>query len=107
MRSTRSTKSSPRLPSPFPATLARRAGRTRARGLIGNVYYWDSLDALRQLIDHPAHLQAKQQQGQWLNGYQVTIAQVLKSLCDGGIVRLLATTEGGACAARVSPAVDR
>jgi heme-degrading monooxygenase HmoA len=78
-----------------------------ATGLVCNVYYWDSLDALRQLIEHPAHLQAKQRQGQWLNGYQVTIAQVLRSYGDGGIVHPLATTEGGTRAVRVMPPVER
>lgn len=88
--------------------LGEQSWENPSTGLICNVYYWDSLDALRQLIDHPSHLQAKQrqQQGQWLNGYQVTIAQVLKSYGDGGMVHPLATTDGGACAARVSPAVD-
>ena len=61
-----------------------------ATGLICNVYYWDSLDALQHLIDHPAHQAAKQQQGQWLDGYQVTIAEVLKSYGDGGIGHPLA-----------------
>jgi heme-degrading monooxygenase HmoA len=76
-------------------------------GLVCNVYYWDSLDALRQLIDHPVHLQAKQRHGQWLNGYQVTIAQVLRSYGDGGMVHPLATTDSGASVARVLSAVAR
>ena len=78
-----------------------------ATGLVCNVYYWDSLDALRQLIEHPAHLQAKQRQGPWLSGYQVTIAQVLRSYGDGGIGHPLATTEDGARAVQVPPAVER
>jgi heme-degrading monooxygenase HmoA len=76
-------------------------------GLVCNVYYWDSLDALRQLIEHPAHLQAKQRQGQWLDGYQVTIAQVLRSYGDGGIVHPLSNIDGAPWGARLSPAVDR
>lgn len=56
-----------------------------ATGLISNVYYWRSLEVLQQLINHPMHLQAKRQQGRWLNGYQVVIAQVLRSYGDGGI----------------------
>jgi heme-degrading monooxygenase HmoA len=61
-----------------------------AIGLICNVYYWDSLEALQLLIEHPAHQAAKQHQGQWLDGYQVTIAQVLNSYGDGGIAHPLA-----------------
>lgn len=66
-----------------------------ATGLICKVYYWDSLEALQQLIEHPAHQAAKQQLGQWLDGYQVTIAQVLKSYGDGGINHPLSKGTGG------------
>ena len=76
-------------------------------GLVCNVYYWDSLDALRQLIDHPSHQAAKQRQGQWLNGYQVTIAQVMKSYGDGGIAHPLATAQGGSLPASGQPTFDR
>ena len=43
------------------------------------MYYWQSLEALQTLMQHPAHLKAKAAQAQWLNGYQVVIAQVLRT----------------------------
>ena len=73
-----------------------------ATGLVCNVYYWDNLEALQQLIEHPEHQAAKRQQGKWLNGYHVTIAQVLKTYGDGGIGHPLAQADGG-----FSPAHDR
>ena len=39
---------------------------------------------------HPVHLAVKRRQAQWLNGYQVVIAQVLRSHGDGGIPHPLA-----------------
>jgi heme-degrading monooxygenase HmoA len=54
-------------------------------GQVCNVYHWDSLQALQQLMDHPAHRTAKQQQGRWLQGYRVTVAQVLRTYGDGGL----------------------
>lgn len=66
-----------------------------ATGLISNVYYWRSLEALQQLVQHPKHLEAKRQQARWLKGYQVVIAQVLRSYGDGGIAHPLAQ-EGAA-----------
>jgi len=36
-------------------------------------------------MQHPTHLAAKTRQQQWLNGYQVVIAQVLANYGDGGI----------------------
>lgn len=50
-----------------------------ANGYISNVYYWASMDALRELMQHPKHIQAKALQDKWLDGYQVVISQVLKT----------------------------
>ena len=61
-----------------------------ATGLISTVYYWETMDALQELIGHPAHIAAKQRQSLWLNGYQVVIAQVVRSYGDGGIQHPLA-----------------
>jgi heme-degrading monooxygenase HmoA len=51
-------------------------------GRVSTVYYWDSLEALQQLMHHPAHLEAKSKQAQWLNGYRVEISQVMRSYGD-------------------------
>ena len=54
-----------------------------SNGLISNVYYWRDKVGLDQLINHPAHLKAKQQQSTWLDGYHIIIAEVLDSYGDG------------------------
>ncbi len=59
-------------------------------GLISNVYYWESMEALRALIEHPSHQMAKREQSRWLAGYQVVIAQVVGSYGDGRIDHPLA-----------------
>lgn len=69
----------------IPGYLGEEAWENPATELISNVYYWDSMDALRALIDHPVHQEAKRQQARWLNGYQVVIAQVMHTYGDGGI----------------------
>jgi heme-degrading monooxygenase HmoA len=53
-----------------------------ANGLVSNVYYWETLEALQALVQHPAHLEAKAAQSNWLDGYQVVIAQVLRTYGD-------------------------
>lgn len=45
-------------------------------GLITNIYYWETMDALRELMAHPLHREAKRQQARWLKGYQVVIGRV-------------------------------
>ena len=58
-------------------------------GLVSNVYYWESLEALQTLTRDPTHLAAKSKQANWLDGYQVVISQVLKTYGDGKLSKLL------------------
>jgi len=67
----------------LPGYLGEDSWDNAERGLVCNVYYWDSLEALQALMQHPAHLEAKQKQARWLQGYQVHVAQVLRSYGDG------------------------
>lgn len=73
----------------IPGYLGEEAWENPATGLISNVYYWRTLEALQQLIDHPLHRAAKNLQDRWLQGYHITIAQVLRSHGDGGIAHPL------------------
>jgi heme-degrading monooxygenase HmoA len=74
----------------IPGYLGEESWENTATGLICNVYYWDTMEALQQLIAHPSHIAAKQQQARWLNGYQIVIAQVVRTYGDGGIPHPLA-----------------
>ncbi len=73
----------------IPGYLGEESWENTAAGLVSNVYYWDSLEALRQLVRDPSHLQAKAGQAQWLNGYRVIVAEVVRSYGDGGLDGLL------------------
>ncbi len=74
-----------------PGYLGEESWENTATGLISNVYYWESLDALQALMRHPTHLQAKSRQAQWLAGYQVVISQVLRTYGDSKLKGLLPT----------------
>lgn len=67
----------------IPGYLGEEAWENPASGLVANVYHWESLEALQQLMQHPIHRQAKARQAEWLAGYQVVISQVLKVHGDG------------------------
>ena len=75
----------------LPGYLGEEAWENPANGLVANVYYWSSLEALQALMQNPAHLQAKAAHANWLAGYRVVIAQVLRAYgggdLDGGVVR--------------------
>lgn len=64
--------------------LGEEAWENPETGRIANVYYWETLEALQELIKHPKHLEAKAAQSNWLNGYQVVISQVIRAYGDGG-----------------------
>ena len=63
----------------IPGYLGEESWENAATGLMSNVYYWDSLEALQQLMQHPQHQQAKARNTEWLAGYQVVIAEVIKT----------------------------
>jgi len=50
------------------------------------------MEALQALMQHPEHIRAKQLQARWLKGYQVVIAQVVRTYGDQGIPHPLAAT---------------
>jgi heme-degrading monooxygenase HmoA len=54
-------------------------------GRISNVYYWQSMEGLQELMKNPKHIEAKASQSNWLNGYQIVIAQVIRTYGDGAI----------------------
>jgi len=66
----------------IPGYLGEETWENVSTGLVSNVYYWESMEALRQLVHHPSHQAAKARQGEWLNGYQVVIAEVLQTYGD-------------------------
>ncbi len=76
----------------IPGYLGEEAWENAETGLISNVYYWDSMEALQALMQHPEHIRAKQLQARWLRGYQVVIAQVVRTYGDRGIPHPLAAT---------------
>lgn len=77
----------------IPGYLGEETWTNADTGLISNVYYWRSEEALRQLMQHPAHVEAKKKQAGWLNGYHVVIAQVIRSSGDGRIGHPLAQVD--------------
>lgn len=78
-----------RVAKSLPGYIGEEAWENPASGLISNAYYWESMEALRALIDHPIHQDAKRRQARWLDGYQVVIAQVMHAYGDGGIAHPL------------------
>lgn len=69
----------------IPGYLGEETWENQITGLISNVYYWESLEALQALMRNPKHVEAKRAQEKWLNGYQVIVAEVVRTYGDGKI----------------------
>jgi heme-degrading monooxygenase HmoA len=74
-----------------PGYLGEESWENTSTGLVSNIYYWDSLEALQTLMHHPAHLEAKSKQANWLCGYQVVISHVLRTYGDAKLAGMLPT----------------
>ena len=72
----------------IPGYLVEEAWENTSTGLVSNVYYWQTLEALQELIKHPMHKEAKAKQANWLDGYQVIISEVIKSYGDSKLTML-------------------
>ncbi|MET0518045.1 MAG: antibiotic biosynthesis monooxygenase [Burkholderiaceae bacterium] len=73
----------------IPGYLGEETWENSSTGYVSNVYYWESLEALQQLVRNPRHQAAKAAQGNWLAGYQVIISQVIRTYGDGRLGNLL------------------
>lgn len=73
----------------LPGYLGEETWENTGNGLVSNVYYWESLESLQALIRHPVHQQAKAAQANWLDGYKVVIAEVVRTYGDARIDHLL------------------
>jgi heme-degrading monooxygenase HmoA len=73
----------------LPGYLGEESWENPSNGLVSNVYYWESLSDLQRLVQHPSHLQAKASQSNWLAGYQVVIAEVIRVYGDSKLNHLL------------------
>lgn len=66
----------------IPGFLGEEAWHNEDTGLYAEVYYWDSLDALRELMEMDTHRTAKQRHAEWLGPYRVVITEVMSVYGD-------------------------
>jgi heme-degrading monooxygenase HmoA len=79
----------------IPGYLGEETWENAGERLIQNIYYWESEEALLQLIRHPAHLEAKSKHARWLDGYRVVIAKVIREYGDGGLAQQATAAKSG------------
>ncbi len=60
------------------------------------VYYWQTLESLKEFATHPKHLEAQRQYKRWYKGFHIVITQVIKSYGDGAISHITPNERGHA-----------
>ena len=55
---------------------------------INAVYYWESLEALKEFSGNPDHLEAKKQYSRWYDGYHIVVSEIVRSYGDNTIPHL-------------------
>ena len=69
----------------IPGFLGEEAWENHDTSLHSEVYYWESLEALHQLIGMDTHRVAKAAHERWLGPYRVVIGQVLSEYGEKGL----------------------
>lgn len=69
----------------IPGFLGEEEWSNEKTGLHSEVYYWETLDALHQLIEMGEHREAKARHARWIDSYRVVISQVLTSYGHDGL----------------------
>jgi heme-degrading monooxygenase HmoA len=52
------------------------------------IYYWQTLESLKEFASHPKHVEAQRQYKRWYKGFHIVIAQVIKSYGDGALTHI-------------------
>ena len=60
----------------IPGFLGEEAWSNEETGLYSEVYYWSSIEALRELVGMDTHRLAKSRSGEWLGEYRVVISEI-------------------------------
>ena len=69
----------------IPGFLGEEEWHNPETGLHSEVYYWENLDALQQLIGMPDHREAKSLRERWIGSHRVVIAEVLSTYGHPGL----------------------
>ncbi|MBL3698180.1 antibiotic biosynthesis monooxygenase family protein [Leucobacter luti] len=69
----------------IPGFLGEESWHNAETGLHSEVYYWESYEALTQLVGMDTHGVAKLRSGEWLGRYRVVIAEVRSEYGELGL----------------------
>ncbi|QNE34866.1 antibiotic biosynthesis monooxygenase family protein [Leifsonia shinshuensis] len=69
----------------IPGFLGEEEWHNETTGLHAEIYYWETLEALHQLIGMPVHKEAKSVHERWIGPYRVVIAEVLTTYGQQGL----------------------
>jgi heme-degrading monooxygenase HmoA len=60
------------------------------------IYYWETLESLKQFATHPKHVEAQREYKRWYKGFHIVVAEVIKSYGDGALTHITPNERAGA-----------
>ena len=69
----------------IPGFLGEEEWVNEENGLISEVYYWSTREALQQLIGLEVHREAKRQHDRWIGDYRVVLGEVFATYGTPGL----------------------
>jgi hypothetical protein len=71
----------------LPGFLGEEEWHNERMGLHSEVYYWQTQEAMRELITMPVHSEAKAQHERWIGQYRVVLSEVMTTYGQPGLGR--------------------
>jgi len=69
----------------IPGWLGEESWHNEQTGLHSEVYYWENMDALRQLVGMAEHKVAKAAHQRWIGAYRIVIGEVISTYGQAGL----------------------
>ncbi|MFC6355299.1 antibiotic biosynthesis monooxygenase family protein [Luethyella okanaganae] len=69
----------------IPGFLGEEEWFNQETGLYSEVYYWETREAMQQLIGLPVHREAKRQHDKWIGSYRVVLGEVIATYGTPGL----------------------
>jgi heme-degrading monooxygenase HmoA len=69
----------------LPGFLGEEEWHNEETGLHSEVYYWETEEAMRELIAMPVHREAKAQHERWIGAYRVVLSEVMTTYGQPGL----------------------
>lgn len=70
----------------LPGFISNRTFYSDDKKISNAIYYFENMEAVKQLARYPEHLIAKDQVNRWYKGYKIVISEIISEYGDGKLI---------------------